>query len=129
MGQIIVKAVDQFGSAQNFVGHIGGDDFIIITAPENVKKIVEQILKRLKEASMLMFEEFDRRRGYFEIADRQGNLHRFPAEVEVSIVGCTNLYRRFESPVQISDILAQLKNYAKKQSGNFFMMDRRMSSK
>lgn len=129
MAEIIVKAVGESAYTEDFVGHIGGDDFIIITSPDRVKEIVDKIFERLDEVSFLMFEEEDKKRGYFQIKDRQGNLCSFSAKVEVSIVGCTNIYRKFHSPIEISDVLAQLKNYAKKQKGNFFIMDRRVSSK
>ena len=53
---IIRDAVHQAGTRDDFIGHIGGDDFLIITAPERAKIFAELLLKTLtgKSSSYIM---------------------------------------------------------------------------
>lgn len=119
-GQIISQAVTPL----DFVGHIGGDDFVFITIPEKVDKICRTIIKRFDRAIPKYYDEQSRAQGYIESETRNGELQRFPL-VSISIAIVTNLERNFTHFAEISVIGAELKKYLKAMSGSKYLVDRR----
>ena len=53
-----------------FVGHIGGDDFIVIINPVRYNDICQQILDDFDEAVIDYFEKKELDLGYFEVPNR-----------------------------------------------------------
>ena len=53
-----------------FVGHIGGDDFIVIINPVRYNDICQQILKEFDESVVEYFEKKELELGYFEVPNR-----------------------------------------------------------
>ncbi|MDI6703335.1 MAG: response regulator [bacterium] len=124
--KIILSTMEQCGSfSSDFVGHIGGDDFIIVTTPDKVKSICENIINKLEQESPGLFREEDRKKGYIEIQDRQGNMRRFPTSFTITISVATNQQTKLTTHLQISDIVAELKRYGKRHEGSIYVIDRR----
>lgn len=121
VAKLMMEIVDE----KEFVGHIGGDDFVIITVPERVEGIVQKIMEGIKTLSELFFEEEDKKCGFIQIGDRKGRKLQFPASLSITIACCTNMHRRFSSPVQIQDVLTELRAYGKGRGGGCFVVDRR----
>jgi diguanylate cyclase (GGDEF)-like protein len=108
----------------NFVGHIGGDDFIVIAKP-NVAEDTCQVLcaefdRRVKE----LYPAEDRERGYIVSVDRQGNRQTFPL-CSISIALVDNDHRPIADFLEISSIAAEVKKIAKALPGSSFARDRR----
>src|SRR6202035_2114352 len=53
VGHICQRVVYDYGNADDFVGHVGGDDFVIVTTPEREKMLCRQILAQFKAESPL----------------------------------------------------------------------------
>ena len=109
----------------DFVGHVGGDDFILVTTLERAKPIAEKVIADFDAAAPSHYEPEDRTRGYIEMADRQGTMTRFPM-VGVAIGGVSNSHRPLTSLGQISALGAEMKKFAKKQSKSAYAFDRRI---
>ncbi|MDI6786436.1 MAG: response regulator [bacterium] len=130
LANIILIAVKKYGSANDFIGHIGGDDFIIITKKvESMEDICKDIIDGLKTSSPELFEQKDRKKGYFETIDRRGNKKRFSAQLNLTIAVTSNQHVNFSNSLQISDTLAEIKRYGKQMEGSVFVVDRRGEKK
>ena len=87
LAKLIVSVVREFDPDICFVGHIGGDDFVIVTSKDKMIPIVEEIIRRFDESVYRFYNEEDRRRGYILTTDRMNNIRKFPLmRVSISIV-------------------------------------------
>lgn len=125
LAEIICGVIDEYGNKDDFVGHVGGDDFISITTPDKPKIIADSIIKNIEEVSKKFFDDRDLKKKYIEIKDRKGNLSRYPAKLTITIVGISNQYVDIKNHIQVSDSLAEVKRYLKRSEGSNFMMERR----
>ena len=71
---VLGRAVDQAGTSNDFVGHIGGDDFIIIAAQKGlIPPIVEDLRQRFDTDVGAHYDWETRRQGYLIVRDEAGN--------------------------------------------------------
>jgi len=122
--QIILKAVKQKGNPDDFIGHIGGDDFIVVTSPDKVDALCRGIIKDFNQEIPSLYDEEDRKRKYIITKDRLNKTTKFPLMI-IAIGVVTNKSRKFASPAEISDVGAELKKYAKLKKGNSYVVDKR----
>jgi diguanylate cyclase (GGDEF)-like protein len=120
----IIKAVTESGFPSDFVGHIGGDDFALITRPEAFAERCREIIRRFDRIVPDFYDDKDRRKGYITSHSRQGAVSRFPI-MSVSIAVVTNETTPDLNAIQIGEIAAELKNHAKTLPGSVFVQDRR----
>jgi GGDEF domain-containing protein len=111
-------------SAEGFIGHIGGDDFIFNIALERMPACCEHILEVFDELIPYQYTEEDRRAGYFLGRDRRGNILWVPI-MTLSIGVVTNEHRRFTHTARVSELATEMKTFAKKMSGSVYAVDRR----
>ena len=109
---------------EGVVGHIGGDDFIVITRPETVDAIAEHLIELFDLAIPEHYSPEARQRGFIEGQDRHGRYERFPL-MSCSVVALTNEWMPIEHPARVAEVLAELKKVAKGQSGSCYLKDRR----
>jgi diguanylate cyclase (GGDEF)-like protein len=114
----------EVGGEEVFVGHLGGDDFVVVCQPESAEHLCKEILERTARDFPSLYEEDDRRRGYVEIENRQQQVERFPL-LSVSIGVATTSRRRFTHPSEAVAVATELKEYAKRAEGPSFAVDRR----
>jgi diguanylate cyclase (GGDEF)-like protein len=126
--RLLVDAVSGFGRSDDFVGHIGGDDFVFMTIPVFQESICMEIIARFDESIPSFYHEEDRERGYFEIENRLGKLERFPV-MTITIAAVNNVGKQFESPHIISERAAEIKKYLKQFEGSNYLSDRRGTEK
>lgn len=124
LSEIIVGAVLERGAEEDFIGHEGGDDFVVVTAPERVEAICQAVIERFDAAIPHAYDEEDRKRAYILSRDRQGRILHFPL-LTVSISVVTNVQRRLVHPGQIAYIAAQVMRYVKAKEGSNYAFDRR----
>lgn len=70
---VLGKAVDDVGTSNDFIGHIGGDDFLIITDKKLVGPIVEDLKRRFSADVGTHYDWATRQRGYLARHDEAGN--------------------------------------------------------
>jgi GGDEF domain-containing protein/CHASE3 domain sensor protein len=124
--KIIENAVKKKGGADDFIGHVGGDDFVVITTPGNMRDISSQITVDFDKQIPLFYEPADRERGSIKGKTRQGVEMEFPL-MTISIAIVTNDRRELTNPLEASEIAAELKDYAKTIPGSVFVVDKRRS--
>ena len=124
VARILISGAEEIGAKDDFVGHIGGDDFIFITTPERMESIARYIIKWFDDLVLACYNDEDRQRGQIEVVNRQGQIQHFPI-MSVSIGICTNEHRVLNSALQVSEICAEVKKAAKKARKSNFVIDRR----
>ena len=124
LGQILARSTEEAEENGIFVGHIGGDDFIVIASSLMEEAFPQGIIDTFHARIPRLYDEEDRERGYVEIEDRRGELAKYPF-MTLSIAGASTANRGFQSPLELTEILAEVKNFVKRTSGGRFHMDRR----
>lgn len=124
LASITVDVVRRRGTVRDFVGHIGGDDFLAVTEPDRAEEIARNVIDDFDREIRTLYNEKDLRQGYIETRDRRGALNRFPI-MTLSIAIVSNAQREFLNYAQIGEATAELKRYAKSIAGSVFVKDKR----
>jgi len=125
-GRVLQEATRACGVSDelDFVGHIGGDDFVVITRPERAQRLCEAIIRRFDAIAPLHYSNEDRARGYIIATDRRGNVMQVPiATVSIGVV--TNRYREISNYWLVGKIAAEVKKKAKALPGSSYYVDQR----
>ncbi|MCM8766112.1 MAG: response regulator [Candidatus Omnitrophica bacterium] len=122
--RVLIKAVEVRGSKDDFIGHIGGDDFVVITTPDKVDTLCPYIIKEFDKMIPALYDTEDRLRGYILGKDRKGNPLHTPL-MTISIAVVTNEKRKLSHVAEIAQIGAELKEYAKSLEGSNYVKERR----
>lgn len=120
---ILVLAARQ--DSTSFVGHIGGDDFIVVSAFDKAEAIAREITTRIDLLAPSFYNEQDRQQGFMQAPNRKGEMERFNfLAIGIGIVH--NTKRPLTSFAQVSHIGAELKCLAKQHpKGSYYVLDRR----
>jgi len=121
VGHICQRVVCVYGNADDFVGHIGGDDFVIVTTPEREKALCRHILTRFKEESVVLYRQEDLQRGAIRGVDREGQPFEFPL-VSLSIGVVSDRFHCIHTINDISVLTAEAKRRAKQSSDNLSLI-------
>jgi GGDEF domain-containing protein len=122
--RIIEEVVAEVGIDEDFVGHIGGDDFVVITSPDRYPAISSAIIERFDKMIVDFYDPEDRDRGGITGSNRQGQEIKFPI-MTISIAVVSNQYRKLKNPIQVGKIAAELKEHAKSIPGSVCLVDQR----
>jgi GGDEF domain-containing protein/CHASE3 domain sensor protein len=125
---IISEAVAKYGTGDDFIGHIGGDDYVLITTPDLYPQICEAVIDTFDKTIPGFYSEEDRQRGHIVGENRQGQGVKFPLAT-LSIAVVTNVKRKFKNHLQYGEVAAEMKEHAKTISGSTFMVDKRGDDK
>lgn len=126
--RILIRATQGLGNADDFIGHIGGDDFVVITTPNISDELCKTIIENFDAASPSFYNEADRKNGFIIAHDRQGKEQKIPL-LSVSIGLVTNESRNIEHVAQISEIGAELKSAAKGLEKSNYVKDKRKAER
>jgi PleD family two-component response regulator len=119
----MAETIKQSGGDTDFLGHIGGDDFIIVTEPLRAETLARAIATNFDRDVPRLYDAVDRNRGWIASRDRRGNAMKFPLmSLSLAIVTKSNRITSYQS---IGEVAAELKSYAKRQAGSFVATDKR----
>lgn len=122
--RILIRTVQQAGTNDDFIGHIGGDDFVVITVPQRADALCETIIADFEKTAPSFYNETDRKLGFIIAHDRQGKELKVPL-LSVSIGVVTNENRQIEHVAQVGEIGAELKAAAKSLERSNYVKDKR----
>lgn len=122
--RIIEKAVKKYGAEDTFIGHIGGDDFVIITSIDHYDKVCNFIVDEFDKSVHKFYDSKDFSLGSIIHTSRTGEELKFPI-MTISIGVVTNKMNKFKHFVQVGELAAEVKNHAKSKSGSLYFVDRR----
>ncbi len=122
VARISVDVVRRLGNETDFVGHVGGDDFVIATTPDRAIPICKAIMERFDQTHRIFYDEEDLLRGSIISTDRQGNPCLYPL-VGLAIGVVTNQYRPLLSIEEVSRVAAEVKKKAKRVEHSAYYID------
>jgi diguanylate cyclase (GGDEF)-like protein len=122
LSRVLAWSLKRHGGAADFLGHLGGDDFVMITDPPRSERICQAVVRCFRRLVARCYTCADRQNGYVLGKDRMGQPGRFPlVSVSLAIVDSGG-------SCQIGGIskrAAEVKRYAKSLPGNVYVRDRR----
>jgi len=125
MASLLVEGVQHHGADGDFVGHIGGDDFVVITDPARSMAIAADVKEAFDSRVGSQYDEADRDRGFITVlSSRQGGVKSF-GMLSVTILLVSNVGRDIQHSAQVSDIAKELKKLGKAIAGSCIVNDRR----
>jgi GGDEF domain-containing protein len=123
-GALVRDAARGIAGTSGFVGHIGGDDFVVLVDPGDVESVAAEIFARFAEVAPTWYDPEDAVRGFIEGEDREGNPHRFPL-LTVSIGAASTAVRPLSHRAEAVAIATEMKALAKRTPGSRLEVDRR----
>lgn len=126
--EVFKEAMSTKGTADDFLGHEGGDDFILLTVPDRAEPISNYIITEFDKQIRALYDNEDLGRGYIEARARHNNeIIKFPI-MTISLAGVSNAIRSIASYGEVTNIAAEVKKKAKVTTGSCFVLDRRTKS-
>jgi diguanylate cyclase (GGDEF)-like protein len=122
-GKLLNSACDP---QRDFIGHIGGDDFILVMQSSDWEKRCNQVLASFAQTSLMLLEERHRAVGGYTSEDRQGRVVHHPMPT-LSIGVIWSTAESFHSHHEVAEAAAVAKKMAKKKPGNSLFIERRES--
>lgn len=121
---VVARAVQAKGAPDDFVGHVGGDDFVVIAGAESGGPIADEIMAEFDARMPEVYAEADLVRGYIEVANRQSEMQQFPL-MSLTIGGVRAMPGQFNHVRMLADVAAELKRYGKRREGSVAVWNRR----
>ena len=122
--RMLLEVSHEFPSPQVFLGHIGGDDFIILAPIDIAEPLCASVVKKFDAMVPQLYDEADRKQGHIAHANRQGEIEKVPLlSVSIALVASTD--HALEHPAQVAAIGAELKAYAKQIPNSLYVRNRR----
>jgi DNA-binding response OmpR family regulator len=119
---ILREVVARHGGDGAFLGHVGGDDFVLVTAPDLARCVCSEVIAAFDRVIPLYYDREDRERGYIEATDRFGTRRRFPI-LSLSIATVIALPGRFQQHADVARAAAVVKARAKAVPGSVHLVD------
>jgi CheY-like chemotaxis protein len=124
LSEVLRRTIERLGGHDDFVGHIGGDDFVMVVSPARAEIMGQYVVDEFDRGALLLLNPEDVKRGYLEVRDRQGELKRIPVmAVTIALVKSTD--NRIEHFAEVNDIASSLKEYGKRIEGSVVVKERR----
>jgi diguanylate cyclase (GGDEF)-like protein len=127
LARLVTETVHEVAGPAGFVGHVGGDDFVILVDPEQAELVAQKLCERFDEQARSLYDPADAERGSIEVRDRQGNLKSFPL-LTLSVGVATTENRVFGHYGEAVAVATEMKQFAKSQPGSSFAVDRRAAT-
>ena len=121
---IMRDAIKDEGTLGDFLGHIGGDDFIIISDPQHVEGICNEIISCFDDRIRTLYNQKDIESGFISTLSRRGEQLEYPI-MTISLAVVTNELRILHTHLEVSEIAAELKKKVKSLQGSNYLKDKR----
>jgi diguanylate cyclase (GGDEF)-like protein len=123
--ELLLQATEETAAEGDLALHLGGDDFFLFTAPERAEAQVERLQEQFSRRSAELYEPRDREAGGIITFTRQGE-HQFVPLAHLTAVGVSNRAEDLGHPGQFAAVLAELKEYARREEKREIVWDRRL---
>jgi GGDEF domain-containing protein len=123
LARVIYDTVMEYGSSNDFIGHVGGDDFaLILNGYENVTKIGEKIVQVFESSLPDFYKKKDYDNGFISVLNRKGDMQKF-GFISLSVVVITNEFNDYKSADEVYKQMAVIKSKAKQMDGSVLLQD------
>lgn len=127
-GEIIFDTIREHGDVDAFVGHVGGDDFVMIVAPDRIPEICNGVIDAFTRMIPGHYSEEDLAKGSIDAIDRYGVSRSFPImTISIAVLLCQK--GEFDSAIEIAKAATEIKDYVKGSPGSNYLVNRRRTSR
>ncbi|MEO6461470.1 MAG: response regulator [Candidatus Eisenbacteria bacterium] len=127
VAEVLVEVIESQGDAGDFVGHIGGDDFQVLTDLARAEDLAEAIKTGLEARMPLLYDPDDRERGAVRVLNRRHEFEDFPLmSVTIAVAQCDP--GAGGHLAQVDDALRELKQFGKGLPGSVVVTERRRNA-
>ena len=125
--EILMESFHSDGGRAGFVGHIGGDDFVVITNPDAAPYLAARIAAEFDKRAPGFYRASDRRHGSIHVKNREGRWQHFPF-ISLSMGIVTTQHRVLDHYAKVVQVASEMKTYCKSNPNHRlsrFAFDRR----
>ncbi|MDR2593416.1 MAG: GGDEF domain-containing protein [Fibromonadaceae bacterium] len=116
---LVADILKSRATKNEFVGHIGGDDFIVICDYNEGEEFCQAVINEFSSKIKSLYREEDVKNGYIMSKNRHGVPENFPL-ASLSIAGVSNRTKNYKRIEDFSIDITKVKKNCKKQKGNYF---------
>jgi PleD family two-component response regulator len=127
LARILEEAVQRPGVREAFVGHIGGDDLVVLCHPGDAEDVADRIVAEFDRAVPGMYDPADCEQGFVEVLNRRHVTERFPLMAVTIALVSTERYA-ITHQAELNDLASELKQHGKSITGSVVIGDRRTRS-
>lgn len=120
----LVTAAKRKDVSNVFVGHEGGDDFVVVIDFDYWEIYAKAFITTFDRGIYQFYTSVDARNGFIESINRKGERQRFPL-MSVSVAVVSNKTRPFRRHAEVIAVAAEVKKYVKSLDGSCYAIDRR----
>jgi diguanylate cyclase (GGDEF)-like protein len=125
LARSLQRALVDVGVPAAFLGHVGGDDFLVVCEPPQVRPLTERAVVDFEAAADRLYDKVDADRGYLEMVKRNGEVIQVNlVTLSIGVVQSTAV-RRYADPREVISIASEMKTVAKGHNGSYVAIDRR----
>ena len=124
MATVLKKAINDAECPGAFIGHVGGDDFILIAPSARSAYVGQEIIKNFDRDITNFYNRQDIDLRYIQATDRRGQLQIYPI-MSISIAGIDLTYRQYSSYLEVNDACVEMKKMAKAMPGSTICFNQR----
>ncbi|SHO53495.1 GGDEF domain-containing response regulator [Desulfopila aestuarii] len=122
--EVFHEVISEMNIQESFIGHIGGDDFVLIVPSILVEEIAARIIKKFDDGISRFYSQSDIASQSIQSVNRKGEKQTFPI-ISISLAGVDLSHRRYSTYLEVNDVCAMTKKQAKVTPGSTFFLDRR----
>ena len=121
---VLSDGVNRLSATPSFIGHVGGDDFVMITPPERIEELCQELIRDFDAMAPSLYDAEDAARGFIEVEDRRNHRHR--VEIMTLSIGVASVaHRPIKSVAEASAIATEMKQAAKETNVSAYRIDQR----
>ena len=123
-GDLLADVLNRYDGETCFLGHVGGDDFVLLTEPEIAEELAREVISTFDAMAPSLYDAADADRGWIEIDDRRNNRHQVEI-MTISLGIATTLLRPLLSVAEASAVATEMKMAAKTEDNSAYRIDQR----
>jgi PleD family two-component response regulator len=124
LAHLMEDIVGELGDEDGFVGHLGGDDFVVVVSSAAAALVADTIVQRFDGSVPGYYDDEDLARGWIEVLNRRGEPQRYEP-IALSIGVASTQRRAFAHFAEAMAIATEMKNFTKATPGSSWAIDRR----
>lgn len=118
MAMILREIVDDIGTPDDFIGHPGNDNFIIITHADDTKRVQNRMAERFEDGIKQHYSFIDRERGYILVPDANGRADRQVELMSLAVGAVSTRTHQFSDIREITELAADNRRRGENESGD-----------
>jgi diguanylate cyclase (GGDEF)-like protein len=124
LAKLMQAVIGDIAGEDGFVGHLGGDDFVVVVPSASAALVADTIVQRFDASVPGYYEDEDLARGWIEVLNRRGEPQRYE-QISISIGVASTQRRTFAHFAEAMAVATEMKNFTKTTPGSSWAIDRR----